>query len=56
MTRLGRKPRAGIESSEVIRARCSEAEKAEILAACAAANRPLSDVARELLLHWARSS
>lgn len=51
----GPKPRAGVPSGEVRRFRCSEAEAAEIDAACAAAGRRLSDVARELLLRWARS-
>lgn len=50
----GRKPRAGAASDETLRYRCSEAEKAEIIAACRAIGRDHSDVARELLLAWAR--
>lgn len=50
----GAKPRAGVASGEVIRARCSESEKAEILDACSERGRDLSDVTRELLLAWAR--
>lgn len=50
----GQPPRAGVPSGETRRFRCSEAEAAEIDAACNAAGRRLSDVARELLLAWAR--
>lgn len=50
----GPKPRAGVPSRETRRFRCSEAEAAEIDEACAARGRQLSDVARELLLAWAR--
>lgn len=50
----GPKPRAGVPSAETLRYRASEAEKAEIVAACEAAGRDHSDVARELLLAWAR--
>jgi hypothetical protein len=52
----GRKPRAGAPADETLRFRCSEAEAAEIQGACAAAARDLSDVARELLLAWARGT
>lgn len=50
----GPKPRAGSPSRETLRFRCSEAEAAKIDAALEAAGRDLSDVARELLLAWAR--
>ena len=52
--RTGPKPRAGVTSSETLRFRCSPAERARIEGACLAAGRDLSDVARELLLAWAR--
>jgi hypothetical protein len=38
----------------VIRLRVTEADKAEIQAACLAAGRDMSEVALELLLAWAR--
>lgn len=53
-SRTGPKPRAGTTSTETLRFRCSEAEAAEILDACRARRRDMSDVARDLLLAWAR--
>lgn len=50
----GRKAEAGTPRSVTLRFLCSEAEAAEIQAACADTDRTLSDVARELLLSWAR--
>ncbi len=50
----GRKPAAGTRRTESIHFLASEAEAAEIRAACAERDRDLSDVARELLLRWAR--
>lgn len=52
--RTGPPHRAGSPSSETLRFRCSEAESMEIQAACDLEERTLSDVARELLLAWAR--
>lgn len=53
--RPGPKHRAGAPSSETLRFRCSEAEAQKIREACAKRARELSDVARELLLAWART-
>ena len=53
-SRTGPKPRDGVPRTETRRFRCTEAQAAEIDAACEAAGRDLSDVTRELLLAWAR--
>ncbi len=50
----GRKPAAGVRRTVDLHILASEAEAAEIQAACEARGRSLSDVARELLLRWAR--
>lgn len=50
----GRTPDAGEPRIELLRFRVSESESAEIHAALNERNRKLSDVARELLLAWAR--
>lgn len=60
MTRGGRRPGAGrppdaeVRRSVDLHILASEAEAAEIHAACATAERDLSAVARELLIAWAR--
>ena len=51
---MARTPDTGQRRDEVKRFRASEAEVAEIEAACQERGRKLSDVARELLLEWAR--
>ena len=48
----GRKPDRGTNRGEVILLRVTEADKAEIQAACTTAKRPMSAVALELLLAW----
>lgn len=52
---MSRTPDAGTPRTERIEVRATEAERAEIDAACAAAGRTRSDVLRELGLEWARS-
>lgn len=52
----GRPAARGAARGEVIRLRVTEADKAEIQAACLAAGRDMSAVALELLLAWARRS
>lgn len=52
----GRPAARGEARGEVIRLRVTEADKAEIQAACLAADRDMSEVALELLLAWARRS
>lgn len=52
----GRPTARGPARDEVIRLRVTEADKAEIQAACLAADRDMSEVALELLLAWARRS
>lgn len=52
----GRPAARGAARGEVIRLRVTEADKAEIQAACLAAGRDMSAVALELLLAWARQS
>lgn len=53
--RPGPKPRAGEPSSETLRFRCTTREAKQIYDACSERGRDLSDVARELLLAWART-
>lgn len=52
----GAKPLDGTPRTEVRRFRCTEAQAAEIDGACESRGRDLSDVARELLLAWARGA